>query len=92
MAAQHPKGSTVTQTALFHTRCTELYSSLTYIVLRVARVVYNHYEDCHAKSGPPYIWTPRIIYFKLVEICGPPELKFLNYLKYSTPQLYTKGS
>ena len=35
----------MTQTALLYTRYTDLYSSLTYIALRVAQAVYTNYED-----------------------------------------------
>ena len=39
------KGSTVTQTALLHTRYTDLYSTLTYIALRVQQAMYTSDED-----------------------------------------------
>ena len=45
MAAQHPKALTVTQTALFLTRCTDLCSSLAYITLWVPQSVYMNYEE-----------------------------------------------
>ena len=44
MAVQHPKESTVTQTALLYTRCNVMYSSLTYIALRVPQTVYINHE------------------------------------------------
>ena len=44
VAVQQPKRSTVTQTALFKTSCSDLYSSLTYIALQVPQTLNKNYE------------------------------------------------
>ena len=54
MAVQHRKCSTVTQMALSRTRCTDVYSSMTYITLQVPQDVYTSYGD---KCCPVYKCT-----------------------------------
>ena len=45
MAVHHPKGSTLTQTAFWYTRCMELYSFLTYVAVRVpTQALYTNWE------------------------------------------------
>ena len=44
MAVHHTKGITMTLMAFSYTCCTELYISMTYIVLRVPHAVYTNYQ------------------------------------------------